>query len=137
MKRILFFLTGLIVMGLVDLCVQCDLSKISDYINLDEDPVDIDYKAIESIAKKTEAGFASGNINEVKELMDPDALDWYGDRLNGLSNAQLASFGYAFKTRELTAATEMFAEYTFTNSGQSYTVTFWKGSEKSWLMVRF
>lgn len=124
-------------MGLVDLCTQCDLARIRDFINPDEEPLDIDYEAIELIANSTETAFNSGSINEVKKLMDPDALEWYGDKLDELSAAQLQAYGNALKSRELLAATELYAEYSFTESSEKYTVSFWKGSEETWLILGF
>lgn len=134
-KTLLPVLGGFLLMGIIDQFTQCDTWNL-DFLRPNEE-VKIDMKAINSIADKTETAFLSGNVNEVKALLDEEVLPWYSEPLEKLSVEKLQAFGQALRSRELKAATPLLAEFDITENGVTYTITFWKGSEDSWKLLRF
>ncbi len=122
-------------MALLHLCIQCETLNL-DYLDQNNE-VEIDMKAVNSIADRTQGAFLSGDISQVLELLDEEALQSYSEPLENLPVEKLRAFGEVLKSRELKAATPLLAEFEITENGVKYTVAFWKGSENSWKLLRF
>jgi len=131
-------MSGFIFMAVIHLSTQCELFSL-DPIDNEEDitNLDIDNKGIEKISSKTEDAFFSGDPQQIAEIMLEESLEFYGDGLFNQDPVKLVEQGNAFKTRELTAASEIYAEYSYTYNDIKYTMSFARLDVGDWKLIRF
>lgn len=133
-----FFIYGFLFMVMVTSllrCVSFGGDDIFDKVNTSIQEVKIDYEGIKNAGNQIEKLLANKDLEAINEFKFSDAND---PILNTpYTEQELEELSKAFKKRKLTAATSLFAEYTYTIDGEDYTMTMGCDSEGNWRLVRF
>jgi len=126
------FLSGILITALIHFSYQC---KKDD--NTPEDQgIQADLVQMGKDAQLAEDAFLSGDLNQVKLVMTPEAFEFFSETLEAQSPDKLISFGNAFTDRDLRAYSAIYAEYEFSEDGKTYTVGFSIQADKSWKITR-
>lgn len=127
------FIAGFILMAFAHMAIQCD--KFSDLPD-DDDTIITDNKDVEKAGKSVENAFLSGDPEKVKKIVSPAALGIYSDLIENSPEENLKAFGEAFKTREMKALSEKYAEFKFTVDGKEYTIAMTMDEKGEWKIMR-
>ena len=131
-KGILLFLAGFILMGVAHLLTRCE-----SFDRIINPPDIVDETGVKEAANNVENAFLLGDVKQIKNLMTEESADFYGGILDSASTEQLLAFGEAFKTRELEAISDLYAEYHFVVDERDFSVTFACQSDDKWFLTRF
>jgi hypothetical protein len=139
LSPILFFLMGSVFMSMFLLVTRCEKygSVPSDDINPDEMVMNIDYVSIKKAATDIEKALLTADQTVVDKLILTESLEQYKGKQEPYTSEELTQIGNGFKTRELTSATENFAEYTYTIDGIKYTMAMACEEEGIWKIIRY
>lgn len=127
------FIAGFILMAFAHMAIQCD--KFSDLPD-DDDTIITNDKDVEKAGKSVENAFLSGDPEEVKAIVSQPALAIYSELIENSSTESLKAFGEAFKTREMSALSEKYAEFKFTVDGKEYTLAMTMDEKGEWRIMR-
>ncbi len=92
---------------------------------------------IDQATKTIEIAFLSGEESQVKEVLTENALKQYDKELSAINKEGLVRFGDAFKSRELKAFSDLYAEYSILIDGKPFTVAVARQKDGSWKLMRF
>jgi hypothetical protein len=92
---------------------------------------------IDQATKTIEIAFLSGEKSQVKEVLTENALKQYDKELSAINKEGLVRFGDAFKSRELKAFSDLYAEYSILIDGKPFTVAVARQKDGSWKLMRF
>lgn len=138
-STILFFLMGTLFMTMILMISQCSKEEINltDPINPDELLVNIDTEGINKAAAAIETALLSADQATINSQVLDESLEIYENNESPYTEKELPVIGNAFKTRVLTAATENFAEFTYTINGKSFILTMGCEKEGVWKIIRY
>lgn len=92
---------------------------------------------IDQATKTIENAFMSGEQDQVKEVLTETALKQYDKELSAISKEGFKKFGDAFKSREIKAFSDLYAEYSIMLDGKPFTVAVARQKDGSWKLMRF
>lgn len=131
-----FFLMGFMIMGVILIVSRC-----SKYNEPPEDDttfnMDVDLTSINKAGSEIEMALLSADQAEIDKWVMEESLELYKDKETPYTTSELSDIGTAFKSRELTTATENYAEFTYTIADKKCTVTIALEKEGVWKMVRY
>lgn len=128
-----YFMTGV----LLALLLHCGGSCLKDSYNNDSNPTDVDVSMINDGAKLVQTAFASGDVNKIKGTLTADALQKYGSELDKTDPDQFTKLGASLKTRNLDVHSNLYAEYSYTHQGVTFTFSMARQKDESWKLMRF
>ena len=130
---------GALVMCMILAVTRCEkyINPLSEDINPDALTENVDYKSIKTAGNAIESALLSTDQSTIDALVLDESLDLYKGKQVPYTTEELTAIGNAFKTRELTTATENFAEYSYTIDGKKYTMTLACEEEGTWKIIRY
>ncbi len=128
-----YFMTGVF----LALLLHCGESCLKDSYNNYSNPTDVDVSMINDGAKVVQAAFASGDANKIKGTLTADALQKYGSELDKTDPDLFSKLGASLKTRNLDVHSNLYAEYSYTHQGVTFTFALARQKDESWKLMRF
>jgi hypothetical protein len=138
-KPSVFFLYGMFFMSMLLVLFQCTKSDdpLFDQYKTSELEANIDYPGIKKAGNETEALLLQGDVTAINENLVDDVQSVYNQQQALYTSEELEVIANAFKKRELTFATEDFAEYSYKIDGAEYTLTLGQVEEGVWKIIRY
>jgi hypothetical protein len=130
------FVLGIILMSFFHLSFRCERYFTDDPDDPDTE-LDIDYRSINAIAKDAQEAFLSGKPSEIAQMMIEDALGFVEENLFSRTAEDLKAQGEAFKSRELSLASEIYAVFSYKYQGSEFTMTFGREDPGIWKLIRY
>lgn len=122
-------------MGAIYTLTRC--SKDDYTINPDELKQNIDLESISKAATEIANAFATSDQAAIDRLVLEESLAEYRNKEEPYNSEELTAIGNALKNKELTTATNNFAEYAYTIDGKKYTVWMARDSDGAWKILRY
>jgi hypothetical protein len=96
----------------------------------------VDVGAINNGASSAEQALLSGDTSQVRQIFTPESQTYYAPILAQIPQSRLTALGNAMKNRTLKIYSELYAEYEFSENGNTYTVALARQDDGSWKIVR-
>ena len=125
MKKYLSFFMGIACAASVHLMTGCPVN-----------PDDPNVQKINECAQQVEQALAAADTEAIEKLFTQDSLNHYRDDLSEIEE-KMPDYADAFKNRVLEYHTELYAVYSFTEDGKTYTASFAAADNGTWQLVRF
>lgn len=91
---------------------------------------------INKAAANIESIMQSGDTLKLIENLTPTILDLYKGKFN-LVQPDMAKFAESFKSRQLVANSDIYAEFSFVEGGETYIVSLALQEDGSWKLMNF
>ncbi|MBE2188771.1 MAG: hypothetical protein KGZ71_05960 [Desulfobulbaceae bacterium] len=95
-----------------------------------------DVKKINESAQQIEEIFVNADTSALKSILTDAALPQYGVYLPQIITV-MNDFGTAIKSRKLIAATQHYAEFSYTAEGKEYSFALAQQDDGTWKLMRF
>ncbi len=136
-SKAIFLSSGFLLALLLHLCMQCENSLSNYGENPDDATLEIDIKGMEKGADNAEAAFLSGDPDKVVEMLSEDSKGYYGEQVRAIPTNVLIALGEALKNRVHTVKSSTYAEFEYTDQGETYSIALNLEEENNWKIIRF
>lgn len=130
-----FFVLGIMLSMAAQNFYSCKKSE-NPVSSDDNNSPTIDVKPINNGAASAEQALLSGDTSKVRQMLTPDSQTYYAQVLAQVPQSRLISLGNAMKNRTLKIYSERYAEYEYTDNGNTYTIALGRQDDGSWKIVR-
>ncbi len=130
-----YFILGILLSMAAQNFYSC--KKTDNPVTEDENnPPQVDVGAINNGASSAEQALLSGDTSQVRQMLTPESQTYYAPVLAQVPTSRLIALGNAMKNRTLKIYSELYAEYEFSENGNTYTVALARQDDGSWKIVR-
>lgn len=139
-NKLLLVVLGFMMMGALQLLTRCNSDNddlLDGGINPDELKVNVDYNGIKALAGYIEEAFLDANQTSLDSLTSKESLTIYKGKIVPYTSKEMETIGKALKSRELTLASEMYAEYSYKIENKTFTLAIGRNEKGVWKIIRY